>query len=329
MPDLHMDTDRVLETVGILCRAADEARQRAADELASVRSAEWYGPGRDAFIAEAERLAAAIQHRAEEADQLSRRLQREVEEWEEVGRYGIGRFNQLATVAAGIASAPQTRSGGSTASSGSLSLRDGQRVVGDPAGLAKYAQRQQGNTCALYAQGSALRAMGYQVEMDEIKKLGPKVGYYDILGWDNGVGLGKVWDQYGVAYDSFQRDGLLGSGLHSSDDRSAAVQFLTNAVVDGKALVVGIEFDTLYDGIGGVQDNGWPFQGHAVWVTGMITDANGNPAEILLNDSAVGHATRVPIDNFMRAWESKNYQGIATHGTFPIVGVDAISLPVA
>jgi hypothetical protein len=53
-------------------------------------------------------------------------------------------------------------------------------------------------------------------------------------------------------------------------------------------------------------------QGHAVWVTGLVTNEQGSVTEVLLNDSIVGHSTRVPIENFMSAWGSKNFRAIAS-----------------
>jgi len=324
-----MDTDRVLEIARIICRMSDDGRRRATDTLGSVRSVDWRGQSRDAFLGEMERVAAAIHEQMEEVDRISQRLQREAREWEEVGRHGIARFAHVSIATPAISAGLPLGTGGPPTQKGAFELKAGQGLVGDPAGLAGYVQKQSGNTCALYAQGTALRALGYDVDVNRLKELGPKVGYVDIFGWDNGVGLGKVWNHFGVPYESFHRNGLVGTGIHSGEDHAAAVQFLGDALLQRKALVVGVEFDRLYDGIRGVQDNGWPFQGHAVWVTGLVTDAAGKVTEVALNDSAWGETTRVPIDNFMRAWESRNYQAIATHNSFPIVGVDAISDPVA
>lgn len=244
----------------------------------------WSGAGKDDFIGWYDVVTGQLRKMADEASMLHQGLAAEIDEWIEMDQRGAARIAAISVA-----------------------------MVGVPAALGRFTQKQQGNTCALYAQGTAMEALtGRKFDIEEAQKLGLKAGYFNVLGFEGTLGLGKYWDANGIPYDAFQRNGSLILGTHSDADFSDAANFLVENIKANHAVIVGVEADTLYDGIAGIKDNYFPFEGHAVWVTGLRTDITGQVTHVIMNDSGVGHATEVPISNFMRAWETKNYQAIAS-----------------
>lgn len=299
---LHLDPSAVNGLAEAIKRTTEEVRAQAQALFTGVSQLDWYSPGRDQFMEEFQQLNSQVTSLAQEGDSLADRITQHKIRWEEAA----GGFVSAAAPSTGQADT------GSNARPGYDWVKPGEKVIGNPIELERYTEKQSGNTCAVYSQGAAMRALGFDFDAEETIKLGRKVGYYEIGPLDGSLELGKVWDYYGVEYESFSRDRLLPFGDGARQDFSDAGKFLIDNISDNKAVIVGVEFDTLYDGIAGIEDNNWPKEGHAVWVTGLITDADGNVTGVMLNDSIVGHATRVPIDNFMRAWGSKDYKAIAS-----------------
>lgn len=299
---LHLDPSDVRRIVEQITKTTEEIRSQTQSLSGLVSQLNWSSLGRDQFVDEFLQFSRQINSLADEGDLLATRVNNHVSRWEDA--------------AAVVASSSVLQSGqvmaGAASRAGYEWVKPNESVVGNPVELEQYTEKQSGNTCSLYAQGTAMRALGYSFNVDETKKLGTEVGYYQVGPFDGSIGLGKVWDHYGVKYDSFSGSPLMPLGNFSSQDYENAGKFLIDNVTANKAVIVGVEADTLYNGIAGIKDNYIPMQGHAVWVTGLVTNAQGSVTDVLLNDSIVGHSTRVPIDNFMSAWGSKNYRAIAS-----------------
>ncbi|MCI0732053.1 MAG: WXG100 family type VII secretion target [Chloroflexi bacterium] len=87
MPILHMDTDAVLNLSYQVGRAAAEIRQemQVLSQSVYTLSNVWQGSSCDAFMVEAQQALRGLANLASEGTTLSRRLQREVSEWEVAG----------------------------------------------------------------------------------------------------------------------------------------------------------------------------------------------------------------------------------------------------
>lgn len=299
---LHLDPSVVRRIAEQINEATEEIRSQTQLLTGLISQLNWSSPGRDQFVDEFLQFSRQINSLADEGDLLTTRVNNHVSRWEDAA----------AVVASSSVLQSVHEESVAVSRAGYEWVKPNERVVGNPVELEQYTEKQSGNTCALYAQGTAMRALGYSFNADETKKLGAEVGYYQVGPFDGSFGLGKVWDHYGVKYDSFSGSPLMPLGNFSSHDYENAGNFLIDNVSTNKAVIVGVEFDTLYNGIAGITDNYIPMQGHAVWVTGLVTNEQGSVTEVLLNDSIVGHSTRVPIENFMSAWGSKNFRAIAS-----------------
>jgi hypothetical protein len=308
---LHMETDEVRHFAGILQSTLETLSQQAEALHSQVRAVDWSSPGRFAYEAEFSALILRIQQASQEGCKFSARLYQTVDRWEQAGSGWISAASLVgagATAAAGVVG----RGYYSPEDAGYGWLKPGERVYGSPVNYQKFSEMQVGNTCALYAQGTAMRAMGKTFDAEEAKKLGLEVGYFNLGFIDGSLGLGKVWQHYGIEYDSFHRGGFLDLGWTSDQDAQDAAQFLIKSIQSQKALVVGVDINALYKGVEGAQVPYAPLSGHAVWVTGLVTDSQGNVTDVCFNDTLVGKGTKVPVSNFLSAWASKKYEAIAS-----------------
>jgi uncharacterized protein YukE len=97
MPILHMETELVRGVGHQLQQASNSVQQQSQQLHYSVQSLAnaWHGPSADIFVIEIQPLLQQLNHFANSGDTLNQRLQREVDEWQQVGsRFGPGnRFN--------------------------------------------------------------------------------------------------------------------------------------------------------------------------------------------------------------------------------------------
>jgi uncharacterized protein YukE len=187
------------------------------------------------------------------------------------------------------------------------------KIIGDSVDLSKFVEQQQGNTCALYAQGTAMEALtGQKFDIEEAKKLGIKVGYIDILGVEGILGLGDYWKYYGIPYTSFKSTSILSSLFNPEKDFKDASTFLIDNIKANHAVVVGVDPRELYKGILDVSVSPLNPEGHAVWVTGLRVDNSGEVTHVVINDSALDSTEEIPIAQFMEGWSQKSYQAVAS-----------------
>ncbi len=81
---LHMDTDAVRAVGQQLAQQAETIRQQAQGLAASMHGMNWQGPARDMLVGDFEQIQQTWLQLADRGNALSRRLEREVEEWEAI-----------------------------------------------------------------------------------------------------------------------------------------------------------------------------------------------------------------------------------------------------
>jgi hypothetical protein len=84
MPTIHMQTEQVREAARQMAQAAQQMDNMANSLLKRVRGIPWVSPTRDAYIVQFATLSNRLQSKIDEADLLALRLNREVDEWEQV-----------------------------------------------------------------------------------------------------------------------------------------------------------------------------------------------------------------------------------------------------
>jgi hypothetical protein len=197
----------------------------------------------------------------------------------------------------------------------------GNNVIGDPDDLLQYYQVQSGPVCGFQATQNILRAAGIDVSLTDLKA---QAGYDD-PNYDEGT----YYDDYtemltanNVAVDSYE----------SFETDQDAVDNLLNDLESGKGVLARIDvtpLDSYWGGNGG---------GHALWITGVRQDENGNITHIVCNDSGLnndanqngtwndstglmneggdglpdGRGVEYPVDEFLEAWEMREYSYVAT-----------------
>lgn len=297
MPLLYMETDQVRAAGSQLTQIIGELSSQADSLAASASSLEsaWVSDGSSLFLQDYTGLISTIRQLAEVGDSFRARIETEVAEWE-----------QVANNYQSIGIHPMTSS---------AEMDYYKR-------LSQFVRLQEpGNTCALFSEMITMQALGKNVSFDEIKKLGARVGYFDLPGkaFDGSrFGIGQVWKHYEIPFETFQLKEnpiektinsvvLNGSGFYDASDRQQATDYLLSRLQDHKAVIVGVEARYLYpDDVKGL------LTGHQVWVAGIIKDSNGIPSSVILNDTGWGEQKTVPFDKFMQAWEWQKFQSVAS-----------------
>lgn len=83
MTILHMETDTVRAVAGQLAQTVEFIQAEMQSAAQSANNADWMGGSRDQFMEEMTRLSHAIIQQADAAKVLSRRVESEVQDWEE------------------------------------------------------------------------------------------------------------------------------------------------------------------------------------------------------------------------------------------------------
>jgi hypothetical protein len=320
-----METEQVRGVAQKLGVMADDLSTLALDLRSKVKRTDWEGSSRDRFVTDSTSLFDSIENLADAGIILSQRLVHEVEEWEQVDEDGVGRIEEVGglflTIAASIAifiaisyilvppvKAPIIR---------------GENLVGRGDELNIYYKAQTGNTCGFQATQNILKAYGKNPTLTELKK-----------------SAGYEADKEGNKYDDFQEmfeaNGVKVDVHPSFSSDKDAVENSLKDLKDGKAVVALIDTEPLdyWDGNSG---------GHAVWVTGVRIDDEGNITHIVCNDSGFnndnykngtwdgtsmesgsdgqpdGMGIEYPISEFLDAWEKWEYSYIGTQEPMPSV----------
>jgi len=91
-------------------------------------------------------------------------------------------------------------------------------------------------------------------------------------------------------------------------DDGADLDVLKNQLNQGHDVITGVDAGALW------RDARYANKGHAIWVTGVETDANGQVTAVIANDTAFerGQAVRYDAATFRKAWQRRGNVMIAT-----------------
>ncbi|MCK9523592.1 MAG: hypothetical protein M0R76_11225 [Proteobacteria bacterium] len=175
-------------------------------------------------------------------------------------------------------------------------------AVGDPAGDAVFWHAQEdANSCAVAAQRGVIESVtGQLIPEGELAELAASRGWYDPSCGTTPDAVGRLLETYDVPVAS------------SYDTR---IEDLYDALIQNEKVIVGLDSNEIMNQI--VDDAGNPVElpdmGHAVWVTGMEMDADGQ-VQVVLNDPghAAGAGARVPLKHFENAWDDFGRYAVVT-----------------
>ncbi len=171
----------------------------------------------------------------------------------------------------------------------------GKNVVGNTESLKQYWERQSALNCGYYATRNILKAFGKDVSIANLQtQAGEEVG-------DEGTDYEDyktMFETNGTAVDSYLR----------FDSREAGLKSMENDIKNNKAVLARISVDplTLWGNTEG---------GHAVWVTGLRYDDDGNVTHVICNDSGIGAngaGIEYSASEFLDAWQERGYSYIAS-----------------
>lgn len=164
--------------------------------------------------------------------------------------------------------------------------------VGNSEELAKYWKLQEGRKdCGIYAQAGVLEANGKAKGIDDLRQQAVLDGSFTSKRGMNPSRLGDLLEANGVEVTKYE--------VASFQDMERELQM-------GNGVITAVGTDPLWGGRDG--------DGHALWITGMELDKNGNPINIISNDSGRpdGKAIKYPYEDFKQAWLQYHNQMIAT-----------------
>jgi len=180
-------------------------------------------------------------------------------------------------------------------------------IIGDPIRDTQfYREQERGqNTCALVAQeGVIAKHTGHDPGEIALKQEANRNGWYTEQGteWPH---VGKLLETHGIPVNRWEH---------------ADFNILQNELSKGNDVIVGVDTGKYR------LDDRYKKKGHALWVTGIKVDAEGNTQGVFLNDSGfkdIDGGGFVPIEVFKNAWDGFGNQMIATEEPANVVSEGA------
>ena len=158
------------------------------------------------------------------------------------------------------------------------------------------------DTCAVVAQQGIIEAfVGHDIPQEEVVQVALDHGWYRPGQGTLPECVGNVLEHYGVPVER---------GFDCSLDE------LYSALLDGRKVIVGIDANEIWEPQADWSGSPREIAGganHAVWVTGIGPDDNGNLC-VVLNDSGTpgGRESHVPVQDFLNAWEDSSNFAVIT-----------------
>ncbi len=168
------------------------------------------------------------------------------------------------------------------------------KIIGTPEQDAQYLHQQTGETCATVAQEGIIEK---QTGVDYGEKALAQEAYEN--GWTDADGgtypdcIGNLLENHEVPTQRWL-------------DGSADLSTLKNELAQGHDVIVGVDAGEFY------QDAGLLGSGHAVWVTGVENNAQGDVSRVIVNDSNFTDPQVHDIAIFQNAWDSGGRLMVAT-----------------
>jgi hypothetical protein len=182
--------------------------------------------------------------------------------------------------------------------------------VGNPFEDANFWQEQAGSSsCAVVAQMGVYESItGVELPEDAVCQIAEVNGWFDPNSGTSPEALGKILNAFGVTTET-QYD--------------ASLNDIASALERGDKVIVALDANEIWNPLR--DEAGNPIEqedgGHAVWVTGIDQDEQGN-IKVILNDSGISDGQMKVIDgvDFINAWDDfGNHLVIAENTTNSVI----------
>jgi len=182
--------------------------------------------------------------------------------------------------------------------------------VGNPFDDAQFWQEQAGSSsCAVVAQMGVYQSItGVELPEDAVCQIAAVNGWFDPNSGTSPEALGRILNAFGVTTET-QYD--------------ASLNDIITALERGDKVIVALDANEIWTPLR--DETGTPIEqedgGHAVWVTGIDQDEQGN-IKIILNDSGISDGQMKVIDgvDFINAWDDfGNHLVIAENTTNSVI----------
>lgn len=168
------------------------------------------------------------------------------------------------------------------------------QVIGTPEQDAQYLHKQTGDTCATVAQqGIIEKSTGIDYGEDALNQEAYEKGWVNWKGETDSDKIGNLLESHGISTQRWL-------------DGSADINTLKEQLAQGNDVIVGVDAGEFYE------DDVLLGRGHAVWVTGLETDTQGDVSKVIVNDSNAPKPQVHDATHFQNAWNASNRLMIAT-----------------
>jgi|GEM_PF-1995538 len=168
------------------------------------------------------------------------------------------------------------------------------QIIGTPEQDAQYLHQQTGETCATVAQEGVIeKHTGIDHGEQALAQEAYENGWADKEGGTYTKCVGNLLESHEIPTQRWL-------------DGSADMNTLKDQLSQGHDVIVGVDAGEFY------QDDNYLGSGHAVWVTGLETDAQGNISKVVVNDSNFAEPQVHDAATFQDAWNAANRLMVAT-----------------
>ena len=203
-----------------------------------------------------------------------------------------------------------------TAHGGKLIIGSGNVVIGGPSGMgsvgagaklcekaaagrASGSKKQSYGNCVLESVRQLLLKAGNDVSEDELVSYATAKGIYSPAGVVNGGDKGRqLLEEFGISAERMPAK------------EPATIADVKQAVADGRGVVAFVDGPSWFPGVGP--------GGHAIVVTGVELDDQGNVVAVFVNDTGDNQdncGQRVPISRFQPAFDKNGSRLLVTKGS--------------
>jgi hypothetical protein len=173
-------------------------------------------------------------------------------------------------------------------------------VIGDPLNEQELVYQQEGqNSCAVATQKQMIESItGQDIPESELSNMATMYGWFHPDEGTYPEDCGKILEYYNIPVERTYE---------------TSFQDLERSLMEGEKVMIALNANEIwypqYDEYGQPVDQA--VAGHAVWVTGIARDDQGN-SFVAINDSGTGEARLVPYEHFQNAWSDYDNYAVTT-----------------
>ncbi len=174
------------------------------------------------------------------------------------------------------------------------------QIIGTPEQDARYLHRQTGETCATVAQeGIIEKHSGVDYGEGALAQEALEQGWTDEDGGTSPECVGNLLENHDIPTQRWL-------------DGSADLDTLKNELAQGNDVIVGVDAGDFYQDPALINSGG-----HAVWVTGLEVDTDGDISNVIVNDSNAPEPQVHDVQTFQNAWDGADRLMVATRQNAP------------